>query len=68
MRTGDAAGRLFGGKPVLHAEVRIVRPDGSDAGVGELDELCNATGKIHKPTSRRNFGSRKIIDNQAIAS
>ena len=27
------------GKPVLHTEVRIVRPDGSDAGVDELGEL-----------------------------
>ena len=27
------------GKPVLHTEVRIIRPDGSDAGVGELGEL-----------------------------
>jgi fatty-acyl-CoA synthase len=27
------------GKPVLHTEVRIVRPDGSDAGIGELGEL-----------------------------
>lgn len=27
------------GKPVLHTEIRIVRPDGSDAGVGELGEL-----------------------------
>ena len=27
------------GKPVLHTEVRIVRPDGSDAGVNELGEL-----------------------------
>ncbi|MGV7212781.1 acyl-CoA synthetase [Bradyrhizobium sp. UFLA05-112] len=27
------------GKPVLHTEVRIVRPDGSDATVGELGEL-----------------------------
>jgi fatty-acyl-CoA synthase len=27
------------GKPVMHTEVRIVRPDGSDAGVGELGEL-----------------------------
>jgi fatty-acyl-CoA synthase len=27
------------GKPVLHTEVRIVRPDGVDAGVGELGEL-----------------------------
>ena len=27
------------GKPVLHTEVRIVRPDGSDAGTGELGEL-----------------------------
>ncbi|SFJ16716.1 long-chain fatty acid--CoA ligase [Bradyrhizobium sp. Gha] len=27
------------GKPVLHTEVRIVRPDGSDAEVGELGEL-----------------------------
>ncbi len=26
------------GKPVLHTEVWIVRPDGSDAGVGELGE------------------------------
>jgi fatty-acyl-CoA synthase len=27
------------GKPVLHTEVRIVRPDGSDADAGELGEL-----------------------------
>jgi len=27
------------GKPVLHTEVRIVRPDGSDAAAGELGEL-----------------------------
>jgi fatty-acyl-CoA synthase len=27
------------GKPVLHTEVRIVRPDGRDAAVGELGEL-----------------------------
>jgi fatty-acyl-CoA synthase len=27
------------GKPVLHTEVRIVRPDGGDADVGELGEL-----------------------------
>jgi fatty-acyl-CoA synthase len=27
------------GKPVLHTEVRIVRPDGADADVGELGEL-----------------------------
>jgi fatty-acyl-CoA synthase len=27
------------GKPVLHTEVRIVRPDGSDAEAGELGEL-----------------------------
>ena len=27
------------GKPVLHTEVRIVRPDGADAGIGELGEL-----------------------------
>jgi len=27
------------GKPVLHTEVRIVRPDGLDAAVGELGEL-----------------------------
>jgi fatty-acyl-CoA synthase len=27
------------GKPVLHTEVRIVRPDGRDADVGELGEL-----------------------------
>jgi fatty-acyl-CoA synthase len=27
------------GKPVLHTEVRIVRPDGTDAAVGELGEL-----------------------------
>ncbi len=27
------------GKPVLHTEVRIVTPDGRDAGVGELGEL-----------------------------
>ncbi|QDW36220.1 long-chain fatty acid--CoA ligase [Bradyrhizobium sp. KBS0727] len=27
------------GKPVMHTEVRIVRPDGSDAGIDELGEL-----------------------------
>src|SRR6267154_1451272 len=27
------------GKPVLHTEVRIVRPDGTDAAVGELGDL-----------------------------
>src|ERR1700704_1887593 len=27
------------GKPVLHTEVRIVRPDGTDADIGELGEL-----------------------------
>ena len=27
------------GKPVLHTEVRIVRPDGTDAAVGEIGEL-----------------------------
>ena len=27
------------GKPVLHTEVRVVRPDGTDADVGELGEL-----------------------------
>ena len=27
------------GKPVLHTEVRIVRPDGTDAGIDELGEL-----------------------------
>jgi fatty-acyl-CoA synthase len=27
------------GKPVLHTEVRIVRPDGTDAAIGELGEL-----------------------------
>ncbi|MBI5262986.1 MAG: long-chain fatty acid--CoA ligase [Bradyrhizobium sp.] len=27
------------GKPVLHTEVRVVRPDGTDAAVGELGEL-----------------------------
>ena len=27
------------GKPVLHTEVRIVKPDGTEAGVGELGEL-----------------------------
>jgi fatty-acyl-CoA synthase len=27
------------GKPVMHTEVRIVRPDGMEAGVGELGEL-----------------------------
>ena len=36
----DAARRAgSSGKPVLHTEVRIVRPDGSDADVGELGEL-----------------------------
>jgi acyl-CoA synthetase (AMP-forming)/AMP-acid ligase II len=33
-----AQGRLVR-KPVLHTEVRIVRPDGTDADVGELGEL-----------------------------
>jgi fatty-acyl-CoA synthase len=27
------------GKPVLHTEVRVVRPDGTDADIGELGEL-----------------------------
>ncbi|NPU65331.1 long-chain fatty acid--CoA ligase [Bradyrhizobium sp. 83012] len=37
---GDAARKAgSAGKPVLHTEVRIVRPDGSDADVGELGEL-----------------------------
>jgi len=37
----DDAARKAGsaGKPVLHTEVRIVRPDGSDAPPGELGEL-----------------------------
>ncbi|GLH82364.1 acid--CoA ligase [Bradyrhizobium sp. SSBR45G] len=37
----EDAGRKAGsaGKPVLHTEVRIVRPDGSDAAIGELGEL-----------------------------
>ncbi|MBR1123523.1 long-chain fatty acid--CoA ligase [Bradyrhizobium lablabi] len=37
----EDAGRKAGssGKPVLHTEVRIVRPDGTDAAVGELGEL-----------------------------
>ena len=37
----EDAGRKAGsaGKPVLHTEVRIVRPDGTDAEVGELGEL-----------------------------
>lgn len=37
----EDAGRKAGsaGKPVLHTEVRIVRPDGTDADVGELGEL-----------------------------
>ncbi len=37
----EDAGRKAGsaGKPVLHTEIRIVRPDGSDADVGELGEL-----------------------------
>ena len=28
----------------------------------------NATGKIHKPTLRKNFGSPKATDTQAVAS
>ena len=37
---GDAARKAgSSGKPVLHTEVRIVRPDGTEAGVGELGEL-----------------------------
>jgi fatty-acyl-CoA synthase len=37
----EDAGRKAGsaGKPVLHTEVRIVRPDGTDAELGELGEL-----------------------------
>ena len=36
----DAAGKAgSAGKPVLHTEVRIVRPDGTDADIGELGEL-----------------------------
>jgi fatty-acyl-CoA synthase len=36
----DAARRAgSSGKPVMHTEVRIVRPDGMEAGVGELGEL-----------------------------
>jgi fatty-acyl-CoA synthase len=37
----EDAGRKAGsaGKPVLHTEVRIVRPDGTDAATGELGEL-----------------------------
>jgi len=37
-RRTPRAGRLVR-QPVLHTEVRIVRPDGSDAAVGELGEL-----------------------------
>ena len=37
---GDARRKAgSSGKPVLHTEVRIVKPDGSEAGVGELGEL-----------------------------
>jgi fatty-acyl-CoA synthase len=37
---GDAVRKAgSSGKPVLHTEVRIVRPDGTDAAVGELGEL-----------------------------
>ena len=37
----DDAARKGGsaGKPVLHTEVRVVRPDGTDCAVGELGEL-----------------------------
>jgi fatty-acyl-CoA synthase len=35
----DARKAGSSGKPVLHTEVRIVRPDGADAEVGELGEL-----------------------------
>lgn len=36
----DAARKVgSAGKPVLHTEVRIVRPDGRDAEIGELGEL-----------------------------
>jgi fatty-acyl-CoA synthase len=46
------------GKPVLHTEVRIVRPDGAEAGVGELGELWvkgpNITpGYWNKPDANR---------------
>jgi fatty-acyl-CoA synthase len=37
---GDAARKAgSAGKPVLHTEMRIVRPDGTDAAIGELGEL-----------------------------
>ena len=38
-REGAARKAGSAGKPVLQTEVRIVRPDGSDADVGELGEL-----------------------------
>jgi fatty-acyl-CoA synthase len=47
------------GKPVLHTEVRIVRPDGTDAAVGELGELWvkgpNVTpGYWNRPEANQN--------------
>jgi acyl-CoA synthetase (AMP-forming)/AMP-acid ligase II len=45
------------GKPVLHTEVRIVRPDGSDADVGELGELWvrgpNCHARLLEPARRQ---------------
>jgi Acyl-CoA synthetases (AMP-forming)/AMP-acid ligases II len=38
------------GKPVLHTEVRIVRPDGTDAKVGELGELW-VRGRTSRPAT-----------------
>ena len=38
------------GKPVLHTEVRIVRPDGTDADVGELGELW-VRGRTSRPAT-----------------
>jgi fatty-acyl-CoA synthase len=47
------------GKPVLHTEVRIVRPDGTDAAIGELGELWvkgpNITpGYWNRPDANKN--------------
>lgn len=48
------------GKPVLHTEVRIVRPDGSEADIGELGELWvkDRTSRPATGTGRRRTDPR----------
>ena len=48
------------GKPVLHTEVRIVRPDGSDAAVGELGDTPEDRAMLQLYASTADIG-RSII-------